>query len=166
MINEEPDPAIDGRVRTDMPGRSNGRSWPSSDAAGPDVPDEAGRLMYRLALVALALATSQLEIRSNGDRVAICTSCGETTSNGSVWNHRPGCLGAEVIRLVDELKRAGSLNSNLDGREDARTGTDGTAIGRAPLSVSRGIFTPDRSPVRSRLSMATAVLWRSSRDDF
>jgi hypothetical protein len=139
MINEEPDPAIDGSAATDMPGRSNVRSWPSSDSAGPEVHSEAASLMYRLAIVALALATSQLEIRSNGDRVAICTSCGETTSDGCVWNHRPGCLGAEVIRIVDELKRSGILTSNLDRREDgSRSGEDRRAAdGNRPRSAFR-----------------------------
>jgi hypothetical protein len=129
---EPEDPAVDRAVsEPELWGRdqndSNVRSWPLTKRAGPESPAEDSELMYRLVVVALALASSQLEIRIAADRKAICTSCGEEAPVGAAFRHRPECLSAEVIRIIAQLKERGSLELNPKGREDATPGNDASA---------------------------------------
>lgn len=145
MIYEvDPDPS-DECAGIDLPGVSNVRSWPRRAAAGPEAHPEDGdrsTVLYRLAAVALALASSQVVLVNGSERVALCSSCGEESPAGVGILHRPNCLSAEVIRLVDRLKELERSYLKSRGREDASTGEPGAGDGNR----SRSIYMRGESP--------------------
>lgn len=121
MRYDEPD-SMDDCAGIDLPGVSNVRAWPCSAATGPESRPEDGdraTVLYRLAMVSLALASSQIILRTGSERVTLCSSCGEETPAGTMLQHKPNCLSAEVVRLVVRLKELEVLDLKSQRREEA-----------------------------------------------
>lgn len=122
MIYEvDPDPS-DECAGIDLPGVSKVVSWPRRAADGPEsrLEDvERASVLYRLAIVALALSAAQIVFVTGSERVARCMSCGEESPAGSGFRHRPNCLSAEIVRLIERLRELERVNPR--GREDADT---------------------------------------------
>jgi hypothetical protein len=151
MIHEvDPDGMEAECMGIDLPGVSNVRPWPSSPAAEPESRPEDGdraTVLYRLAMVSLALASSQVILRTGSERVTLCASCGEETPAGTMLQHKPGCLSAEVVRLVMRLKELESLDLKSQRREVGGGNEERSAADRnQPRSDLREPWQVQRGP--------------------
>lgn len=104
---DENDPAIDAETLYGNEAQ-DGNLYPfprpaqSSGAVRPLT--ENGSLMYRLFIAAFVLASSQIHLINDNERIALCVCCGERTPEGTTLRHRNNCASAEVIRIIDRFK--------------------------------------------------------------